>query len=109
MKRSHKIAAGIAVSLGLALASLAYAHPGQTGWGMGGGMMGGMGPGAMAGYGAGYGPQFMSPEERATFREKMRNGTEYGPGPRGYGPGNGMGPGTMGGYGPQGGYGRGPR
>lgn len=42
MKRSQKIAPGIALSLSLGLASAVYAHPGQTGGGMGPGAQGGM-------------------------------------------------------------------
>jgi hypothetical protein len=68
MKRSHKLAAGFIVSLGLGLAAAAvYAHPG--------GMEGRMGHGAM-GHG-GMGPQavqqLMTPEERSAIQEKMRN------------------------------------
>lgn len=80
MKRSHKIAAGIAVSLSLGLATAAFAQMGGGAGpymrgGMQYGMMGGMGPGAMAGSGGGHGMQLMSPEERTAFREKMRNAT----------------------------------
>lgn len=126
MKRIHKIAAGIAISLSLGLATSAFAHPG---WGPqmrggGYGMMGGFGPGAMAG--AGYGAPLMSPEERTAFWEKMQKATTpeerqklmaehraevqkraeekgvtprggYGPG-AGYGRGAGLGPAT--GFGP---------
>jgi hypothetical protein len=93
MKRSHKIATGIALSLSLGLAASAYAHPGQMGSGMGPGTQGGVQHGAQAshdgmqhgkqggmGHGAmarGSGPQaghaLMTPEERTTLREKMRN------------------------------------
>jgi hypothetical protein len=102
MKRSQKIATGIALSLSLGFASAVHAHPGQTGGGMGpgaqGGMQhGGMRHGAQAGQGhggmqhgmkgsmqygkqaagPGTGPQgghgLMTPEERTALREKMRN------------------------------------
>ena len=85
MKQSHKLAA-IAAALGLGVAVAAYAHPGQTGGGMGqhGGMQHkeGMEHGAKGsmehrgmGGGAehGAGQQLMTPEERTTLREKMRN------------------------------------
>lgn len=89
MKRATKIilAAGTALSLGLAAAA-ASAQSYGPGWHMGGWGPGyGPGPGMMGGYGPGYGP---------------------GPGMMGgYGPGYGRGPGMMGGYGP--GYGRGPQ
>lgn len=85
MKRSQKIATGIALSLSLGLASAVYAHPGQTGGGMGPGahggmqhgMKGGMEHGGMRGMGEGrgHGPQGMTAEERAAFREKMQNAT----------------------------------
>ncbi len=84
MKRITKIAlaAGTALSLGLAAATVS-AHP----YGYGPGGMGGPGYGPGAGMMGGYGP---------------------GPGMMGgYGPGNGRGPGMMGGYGP--GYGMGPQ
>lgn len=42
MKRSQKIATGIALSLSLGLAAAAYAHPGQMGGGMGPGAQGGI-------------------------------------------------------------------
>jgi Spy/CpxP family protein refolding chaperone len=59
MKRSHKIAIGVAASLGLGLgAAAAFAHPGQ----MGAGPAGQMG-----------GHQLMTTEEQAAFREKMQN------------------------------------
>ena len=85
MKQSHKLAV-IAAALGLGVAVAAYAHPGQTGGGMGqhGGMehkegmkhgaRGGMehhGMGGGAEHGAGQ--QLMTPEERAALREKMRS------------------------------------
>ena len=89
MKRSHKIAAGIAASLGLALATAAYAHPGWYGGGpcATGAQPAGyaMGPGGGYGPGAGAGPGW------------MHRGGGYGPGAMmrggGYGPGAGMGPG----------------
>jgi hypothetical protein len=91
MKRSHKIATGIALSLSLGLAASVYAHPGQMGAGPG--AQGGMQHGAHSGHGStqhgtqggmahgatarGTGPQaghaLMTPEERTTLREKMRN------------------------------------
>lgn len=86
MKRTHKIAAGIAASLSLVLASAAFAQPAGYGGApcpMYGAQAAGYGPGG------GYGPGWM-----------MRGG---------YGPGAGMGPGWMGrggGYGP--GAGAGP-
>jgi len=91
MKFSRKIAIGTAAALGLA-AGVVIAHPGQMGGGMGkhgqmGGMqhgqMGGMGHGQMGGMGHGPksgmgqgrmgGQQLMTPEERSTFQEKMRD------------------------------------
>lgn len=124
MKRSHKIAASIALSLSLGLAGAAFAHPGG-GWGP---QMRGPGYGMM---GAGYGPgaQLVTPEERAAFQEKMANAATpeerqalmaehraevqkraaekgltlgQGAGPRGaYGPrGGGYGPGAGRGFGP---------
>ena len=91
MKPSHKFAAGVVASLGLGIAvAVAYAQPGPMGGGMehgkagmqhgakGGmqhGMKGGMGPGATghgpAGQGAGH--ALMTPEERTSLQEKMRN------------------------------------
>jgi hypothetical protein len=90
MKRSHKIAIGIAASLGLTLgAAAAIAHPGAMDGAMGmhgegamahgpmagmaHGPMGGMGHGAMGGHGAQTGAQLMTPEERTAMQEKMRN------------------------------------
>jgi hypothetical protein len=81
MKRSHRIALGIAASIGLGLGAAAvFAHPGQmTGGPMGMQGMGGMGHGPM---GMGHGPmgagpaaaqQLMTPEEQTAFREKMQN------------------------------------
>jgi len=71
MKRSHKLALGIAASLGLGLgAATAFAHPGQM---MGGPMgMHGMGHGPM-GAGPAAAQQLMTPEEQTAFREKMQN------------------------------------
>jgi hypothetical protein len=99
MKRTHKIAAGIAASVSLGLAAAVFAQQGPMGGtgphaqggmqhGMKGGMQhggaqagaqhgmkGGMGPGATghgpAGQAAGHG--LMTPEERTALREKMRN------------------------------------
>lgn len=82
MKRSHKIAIGIAASLGLSLGAAAvFAHPGPmdgaTGMhgegGMAHGPMAGMGHGPMGGHGAQTGAQLMTPEERTAMQEKMRN------------------------------------
>lgn len=53
MKRSHKIATGIALSLSLGLATSVFAHPGQMGGGMGQDMQGGTQHGAQAGQGHG--------------------------------------------------------
>jgi len=80
MKRSHKIATGIALSLSLGLVTGVFAHPGEMGADAGqhmkGGMKDGMGPGAMGpASGRGHRVQLMSPEERATLREKMHNAT----------------------------------
>jgi hypothetical protein len=96
MKRSNKIAAGIALSLSLGLATAVFAHPGQMGGGMGPGAQGGMQHGAQAGHGGmlhgkkgamgpgamgnhakgqGHGAPLMSPEERAALHEKMRTAT----------------------------------
>ena len=71
MKRSHKLALGIAASLGLGLgAAAAIAHPEQM---MGGPMgMHGMGHGPMGG-GPAAAQQLMTPEEQTAFREKMQN------------------------------------
>jgi len=83
MKTSHKLVAGVVISIGLAVAVAAYSQP-FAGPGMGPGMMGG-GPGMMRG-GPGMGPramaggvagpfaaqQLMTPEEHAAFQEKMR-------------------------------------
>ena len=102
MKRSHQIAAGIAASLGLFLATAAFAQQGGYGRGpcatngaqpaagyrMGPGA--GMGP-AWTGRGSGYGPgaavgpgfgrgfasQLMTPEEWAAHREKMLNAATF--------------------------------
>jgi hypothetical protein len=74
MKRSHKIAIGVAASLGLGLgaASLSLAHPG----GFGPGGMAGKGPGMMM-HGPFAGPaaaqQLMTPEEQRALIEKMQN------------------------------------
>ena len=82
MKRSHKIAIGIAASLGLSLGAAAViAQPGPMGGmehgpmaGMSHGPMGGMGHGPMGGHGAQTGAQqLMTPEERTAMQEKMRN------------------------------------
>lgn len=85
MKRSQKIATGIALSLSLGLASAVYAQPGQMGGGMGPGAQGGMQHGMKGGMehggmrgnadSRGHGPQGMTSEERAAFREKMQNAT----------------------------------
>lgn len=74
MKRSHRIALGIAASLGLGLgAAAAFAHPGMM---MGGPMgmhgMGGMAHGAM-GAGPAAAQQLMTPEEQRAMIEKMQN------------------------------------
>jgi len=71
MKRSHRIALGIAASLGLGLgAAAAFAHPGMM---MGGPMgMGGMGHGPM-GAGLAAAQQLMTPEEQRAMIEKMQN------------------------------------
>ena len=90
MKKSHQAVVGIIASAGLGLAiATAYAQPEGMGGGMGSGMMGGMdhgkmgsmeqgrkdgaGHGAMGGAGPMAGQQLMTPEERAAFREQMRN------------------------------------
>ena len=71
MKRSHRVALGIAASLGLGLgAAAAIAHPEQM---MGGPMgMHRMGHGPMGG-GPAAAQQLMTPEEQTAFREKMQN------------------------------------
>jgi hypothetical protein len=91
MKRSSKIAVGIAAALTLGLGTAVNAHQGGPGagahakggmqQGMKGGMQhsmkGGMGHGA-AGHGAGdrgAANQMMTPDERTALREKMRNAT----------------------------------
>jgi hypothetical protein len=64
MKRSHKLAVGIAAAVGLGLGAAAViAQPGAMGGGMGPQMKGGMH--AMGG--------LLTPEERSAFQEKMRN------------------------------------
>jgi hypothetical protein len=84
MKRSHKIAVGIAAALGLGLGAAAViAQPGQMGGGMGmhakgdmqHGAQGGMGHAAMSaeGHGPAAAQQLMTPEERQALREKMHN------------------------------------
>jgi hypothetical protein len=76
MKRSHRIAIGIAASLGVGLGAAAVlAHPGQMGDGMGMHARGGMGHGPMGAGPAGQmgGHQLMTTEEQAAFREKMQN------------------------------------
>jgi hypothetical protein len=76
MKRSHRIAIGIATSLGLGLgASVVFAHPGQMGGGMGMHGQSGMGHGPMGAGPAGQmgGHQLMTTEEQAAFREKMQS------------------------------------
>ena len=91
MKRSTRIAVGIATSLTFGLGTAVYAHQGEPGagahaeggmqQGMKGGMQhsmkGGMGHGAK-GHAAGdrgASNQMMTPEERTALREKMRNAT----------------------------------
>ena len=82
MKRSHRIAVGIAAALGLGLGAAAViAHPGQMGEGMGPQMKSGMharggmghGPMGQAGAGMGAAQSLMTPEERTALREKMHN------------------------------------
>lgn len=76
MKRSHRIAIGIATSLGVGIgAATAFAHPGQMGGGMGMHGMGGMGHGPMGAGPAAQmgGHQLMTPEEQTALQEKMRN------------------------------------
>jgi hypothetical protein len=76
MKRSHKLAVGIAASLGLGLGAAAvFAHPGQMGGAMGMHAQGGMQHGQMGGMGHGAvgGQQLLTPEERSAFQEKMRD------------------------------------
>jgi Spy/CpxP family protein refolding chaperone len=68
MKRSHRIAIGVATSLGLGLGAAAvFAQPGQMGGGMGHGPMGAGHAGQMGGH------QLMTTEEQAAFREKMQS------------------------------------
>jgi hypothetical protein len=83
MKRTQKLAVGLAASLGLGLAVAAHAHPGR----MDGGMRQGMHSGAqhgmqgVMGHGAtGAGApgeharqQMMTPEEHTAIRDKMRS------------------------------------
>jgi len=75
MKRSHEVAAGVLAALSLGVAAAVFAHPGQTGGGMGPAMKGGMGHGRMAGGPAGHaaGQQLMTPEERTALQEKMHS------------------------------------
>lgn len=70
MNTAYRVA--IAATLGLGLATAAFAHPGGMGGATGPGMMGGMGQGAM-GPGAMGGQQLMTPEERTALMDKMRN------------------------------------
>jgi hypothetical protein len=70
----------VAAILGLGVAAAAFAHPGETGGGMGPGIMGGMGHGAMGpsttgemGPGSMGGQQLMTPEERTALMDKMRD------------------------------------
>jgi hypothetical protein len=77
VKRTHKIAAGIAASLALGVAAAAFAQPNATG-AAGHGMQGGMQHGKMAGMGhgaagMGAGHSLMTPEERTALQEKMQN------------------------------------
>jgi hypothetical protein len=83
MKRSTKIAVGIAAALTLGLGTAVNAHQGgpgagaQSKGGMQHSMKGGMGHGAK-GHGAGNrgaANQLMTPEERTALQEKMRNAT----------------------------------
>ncbi|HEX6297546.1 MAG TPA: hypothetical protein VFZ74_13300 [Burkholderiales bacterium] len=71
MKRSHKLAVGIAAALGLGAAAVS-AHPGGMGAGMDPQMKG-----AMHAKGGMHGPmgqqQLLTPEERSALQEKMRN------------------------------------
>ena len=79
MKRSHKIATAVALSLGLGLAAGAYAQQGQMGGGMDQGMQGGMQHGMQGGmnHGGQVGRMsenpLMTPEERTAFQDKMRS------------------------------------
>ena len=84
MKRSHKIALGVAAALGLGFgAATVIAQPGHAGGamemhakgGMQHGAQGGMGHAAMSaeGHGPAAAQQLMTPEERQALREKMHN------------------------------------
>jgi hypothetical protein len=103
MKSLNKVATGVAVSLTLGLAAVAYAQPGQMGGNMGPGaqagqqhgMQGGMGQGRMqqgmnhgggkhaqrgetkghGNHGSQAGQSLMTPEERTAMQEKMRAAT----------------------------------
>ena len=71
MKRSYKVAASVAVALGLGVTAAAFAHPGAMGDGMGPGMMhGGVAHPMLA-------QQLMTPEERTALQEKMRNAKSF--------------------------------
>ena len=70
MRTAYRMA--VAAALGLGLAATAFAHPGEMGGAMGAGMMGGMGHGAMGPDAMGA-AQLMTPDERTTLQEKMRN------------------------------------
>jgi Spy/CpxP family protein refolding chaperone len=74
MKRSHRIALGIAASIGLGLgAAAAIAHPGMIlGGPMGMHGMGGTAHGPM-GAGPAAAQQLMTPEEQRAMIEKMQN------------------------------------
>jgi hypothetical protein len=91
MNKLNKVATGIAISLALGAAAVAYAQPGAMGGNMGPGAQGGPQhgmKGAMQhGMRGGHGPagmqrgaqapeaaqQLMTPEERTATMEKMRN------------------------------------
>ena len=69
MKRSHKIALGVAAALGLGFgAATVIAQPGHAGGAMQMHAKGGMQHGAQGGM-----QQLMTPEERQALREKMHN------------------------------------
>lgn len=84
MKRSHKIATGIALSLSLGLASSVFAHPGQMSGGMGQGMQ----HGAQAGQGHG--------SMQHGMKDGMKHGAQAGHGGMQHGQRGGMGHGAEG-------------
>lgn len=85
MKRSHKIATGIALSLSLGLATSVFAHPGQMSGGMGQGMQ----HGAQAGLGHGgmqHGMKHGAQAGQGSMQHGQRGGMGHGAESHGTGP-----------------------